>query len=185
MKKKKLFEFLSDFSMSGTRRMDAPGNLRAGQPTFGTHASISSDAPEDMPSGMFSQPQAVVILVRNGDKFLAVSNGPDMSDMNLPGGSVEDGEELRDAAIRELREETGLNASKLAPVYSASGSDGYYVTVFRVLAYAGRLVPSKEGKPAWVTTDQLVSSKHGLFFKRMAKKMKIELSNPGAIQSEQ
>lgn len=173
-KKKGLFELSGDFSMSGTRRMDAPGNLRAGSPTRGSRSSILDDEVEDT---MNDIPQAVVLLVENAEgQILAVSQGVDLNDMNMPGGSVKLGESLRSAASRELWEETGLRAQEMMPVYSGMEEDGgHFVTVYRVFSYTGNLSHSTEGYPDWVTPRELLYSRYGDFFAKVAKKLNIEL----------
>ena len=54
---------------------------------------------------------ASCILIVNKDKgeFLSVSLKDDKTDFNLPGGKVELNETLEDTAIRETKEETGIN----------------------------------------------------------------------------
>ncbi len=52
----------------------------------------------------------VGVVVRNGDAFLLIQRGnpPRRGDWGLPGGVVELGETLREAAQREVREECGV-----------------------------------------------------------------------------
>jgi 8-oxo-dGTP diphosphatase len=57
------------------------------------------------------QPEvAVGAVVRRRDELLLVrrGHGPAAGDWSLPGGRVRVGEELRDAVVRETREETGV-----------------------------------------------------------------------------
>ena len=56
---------------------------------------------------------AGVVLVRPGDDGpqVAVVHRPHRSDWSLPKGKLEDGERHRDAALREVWEETGLRCS--------------------------------------------------------------------------
>jgi 8-oxo-dGTP pyrophosphatase MutT (NUDIX family) len=59
----------------------------------------------------------VLIHVRRGDEFLVAHRSPDSgSYWHAIAGGVEEGEEFRAAAIRELREETGLDVEQLEPL---------------------------------------------------------------------
>jgi 8-oxo-dGTP diphosphatase len=50
-----------------------------------------------------------VLVDKTGEKVLMVKNrGEDGSYFTLPGGAVEEGETLQEAAIREVKEETGF-----------------------------------------------------------------------------
>jgi ADP-ribose pyrophosphatase YjhB (NUDIX family) len=52
----------------------------------------------------------VGILIRNGDEYLLIKRAsePDKGLWSVPGGMVEVGEKVEEAAIREAKEETGL-----------------------------------------------------------------------------
>jgi ADP-ribose pyrophosphatase YjhB (NUDIX family) len=52
----------------------------------------------------------VGILIRNGDEYLLIKRAsePDKGLWSVPGGMVEVGEKVKEAAIREAKEETGL-----------------------------------------------------------------------------
>lgn len=58
------------------------------------------------------------ILVRRGH-VLSVSRGADLDNWGLPGGGLDAGETHHEAALRELWEETGVDAraAQLMPVY--------------------------------------------------------------------
>jgi 8-oxo-dGTP diphosphatase len=53
---------------------------------------------------------AVGVVCLRGDEVLLIRRGapPRLGEWSLPGGRIEPGEAVRDAALRELREETGV-----------------------------------------------------------------------------
>lgn len=55
---------------------------------------------------------AVGVVCLRGDKVLLIRRGtpPRIGEWSLPGGRIEPGERAIDAALRELREETGVEA---------------------------------------------------------------------------
>ena len=90
-------------------------------------------------------------------------NEPFAGKWALPGGFVDEGERLVDAAVRELEEETGLSVTELEQLYAAGdpGRDprGWTVTV----AFMARIDPRKAkavagddaAKVAWHRLDKL------------------------------
>lgn len=57
----------------------------------------------------FTYKSGCVLILRRDGKVLATSRRYDDRKWGMPGGRSEDGEEMRDTAVRELREETGLS----------------------------------------------------------------------------
>lgn len=73
----------------------------------------------------FEAPVAAVGVVcfRGADELLLIRRGtpPRLGEWSLPGGRIEPGERAGDAALRELREETGVEAELLGLVDVVDG----------------------------------------------------------------
>jgi 8-oxo-dGTP diphosphatase len=109
----------------------------------------------------------VSACVWRGDRFLLVERGkePNRGLWSLPGGSVDFGETLADAAARELREETAVEADlrHLVDVVEAIRHDDmgrpsrhYVIAVLGGPWRAGEPVAGDDAAEAeWLTVDQL------------------------------
>ena len=76
--------------------------------------------------------QEVLIVVRRGSEFLVVHRSPENDAYwHQIAGGVEDGESFAEAAMRELREETGLDAP-VEPLHSPFQYLGIRVETFLV-----------------------------------------------------
>lgn len=70
---------------------------------------------------------AAVLMLDENLNCLSISRGNDRTDWSLPGGYIEPGETSRQAAVRELLEETGImvTPSNLELVYEHPTADVY------------------------------------------------------------
>ncbi len=76
----------------------------------------------------------------------------------LPGGRIEPGETIEQCAVREIREELGLNIADVRPVLEQSlGTDKVFrLAVFATQSFSGVIAPSDEiAGFQWVNPDEI------------------------------
>lgn len=91
---------------------------------------------------------AVGVLVEEGDGRLLYTrrnHEPKLGAWAFPSGFVDRGEDVREAAVREVREETGLDVTldRLLGVFSRAGEPVIFI-VFRAHPVGGSLRPGPE-----------------------------------------
>lgn len=112
------------------------------------------------------------IVVNSDSKILALRRDPnDVRRPNcwdLPGGNFEEGEDVNESLVREIREETSLRAKGLRPIYIASSMGAVYkgVTVLAVTqicdTWEGEVKLSSEHvEYRWVTPDEFMMLETG------------------------
>ncbi len=155
--------------MAGSRRNDAPGNIRSGVFVLGNRGNILSDESAEY----VAPPESVCILVISpSGKILSVSRGKNIYDLNLPGGGIKPGEDPEDAARRELQEETGIIAGKMIEIHRGSSTTKMCVT-YKVLDYSGKLKSSPEGLAKWSEPEELLDGTFGRYFQNLSLKLGI------------
>lgn len=116
------------------------------------------------------------ILLRNQDKKILIvrrsSTHPTKPhEWDLPGGQVEEGENLKDQILRELREETGIeiNELKIIGAESAHANDGEYVVQIAYggeVEYADVILSYEHDEFKWVTPAEFATEVPNERFRR-------------------
>lgn len=107
-----------------------------------------------------STPLAVNVAVIDAARRVLLTRREDFEVWCLPGGSVEEGESLAEAALREVAEETGLavRLTRLVGLYSRAKLRGYHTAaVFAAVPGDGslRVDPGEVVEAEWFAADEL------------------------------
>lgn len=103
---------------------------------------------------------AIAYIERDNKDVLCVWNKKFLT-YTLPGGKVENEESIRDACVRELHEETGMNLLQSSLVFVGKHEEsvipgGPLCWIYRVVA-AGDPVEREKGCPiAWMSREKLI-----------------------------
>ncbi len=108
----------------------------------------------DWESWRFTE-DAVLCFIEDGENLLLIhkKTGLGKGKINAPGGRIEPGEKMKDAAVRECEEEIGITPSDLRQVAELQFifTDGYSLRgfVFFAKSFTGTLIETPEAKPFW------------------------------------
>ncbi|HIV56421.1 MAG TPA: NUDIX domain-containing protein [Candidatus Stackebrandtia faecavium] len=111
------------------------------------------------------KPRAVAVVVRAGNILVMHRSKPGTQYFNLPGGGIEPGETAEHACARELREETGLDATAIDRFLWTLENRGRLEHYFLVSALTGEprlggpeaeiCSPTNMYRPTWLPLDHL------------------------------
>ncbi|MBV2142705.1 NUDIX domain-containing protein [Falsochrobactrum sp. TDYN1] len=114
------------------------------------------------------QIHGVSLICRRDRRFLLVRRGkePWKGWLAFPGGSVEAGETAQEAALRELKEETALDAGSLAHVITVdlalegqAYEKSYYLSVYRAFDLSGREQAGDDAVSIhWLTVEEMATA---------------------------
>ncbi len=122
------------------------------------------------------EPSFAIAVVVFQDKLLVVSRRGNSEDLGCPGGKIEPGETPKQAAIRELEEETGLIAKSVVEIYNRheETADNKICRAYLVKQYEGELSSPEGLWVGWVPASRLLEE--NCSFRRYYKDMFINLA---------
>ena len=108
---------------------------------------------------------AVFVFIRQGDAILLVRQSYGKRYWSLPGGVVEAGESLDQAAIREVKEETGLDIEirRVVGLYSKPDEEALAITLEGVVV-GGMLSPTTRSQSVATSTATISLSRYANTF---------------------
>ena len=112
-----------------------------------------------MPKNEFTT--MVMIQDKTTGKVLVQDRVKSWKDLSFPGGHIEDGESFYDCAVRETKEETGLDVYNLKSCgfihwLNKTTFERFMVFLYKTTEYSGELIAEcDEGRNFWITIDEM------------------------------
>ncbi len=102
----------------------------------------------------------VMVYKNDGSILVQMREKKDWPGLNFPGGHIENEESAPESAVREIKEETGLNIKNVESCgyfeWNALEKGLRYLTLlFRTNDFSGDLKSSSEGRVFWVNKDEV------------------------------
>ena len=116
-----------------------------------------------------------MVMVTNdkGEILVQEKVNGDWTGLCFPGGHVEKGESFVKSAIREIKEETGLDI--VNPILCGikqsftDEDERYIVLLFKTNKFSGEIISSNEGRVFFISPDKLSTYKLAISFEEMYK----------------
>lgn len=113
-----------------------------------------------------------MVMVYDGNKRLVMDRlKEDWPGLTFPGGKVRPKESFMEAAIREVKEETGLTVRnlKLCGLKQWKSDERYLVVFFKTDDFEGEIMSSPEGPVFWIERQDLENYRLANDFADMVK----------------
>ncbi len=115
----------------------------------------------------------VMVYNEHGEILVQQKVNDDWTGLCFPGGHVEKEESFVQSAIREIKEETGLNILKpqLCGIkqFYTDNEERYIVLLFKTNHFSGEIVSSDEGEVFWISPKKLSEYQLAVSFMEMYK----------------
>lgn len=105
----------------------------------------------------------VMVYDPNNQKVLVQNRRKNWQGITFPGGHIEKDESVYQSAVREVKEETGLDIENLTSCghvlwLNTDTQDKYFVFLFKTDCFSGTLIGgTEEGEVFWVNQNNLLS----------------------------
>lgn len=114
----------------------------------------------------------VMVYKDDGEILVQLREKNDWPGLNFPGGHIEDNESALESAIREIKEETGLDIKDVESCgyfeWNVPEHGVRYVTLlFRTNKFSGEIKSSSEGKVFWIKKDEIDNYSQSMDFDKV------------------